>query len=347
MPRPPCRGTGAAPRACAVLPSCLRHACNEGKTTSPPPPPPHTSAPPRVGDEGREGRTAPPAPRTKRQGGEAAERGCGTDHTTVPEGSTRRASPSGGAPGVRTQGREGDDGSHTAKPPPPAEGQVPRLVPAPCLRRAYARGRTARAPPHPPPSPPPTQKRGEDSEEVARGHGGGGQGTDRHARGRDGRQAVETKKERKKNNEQSKPTRQGKKAGRQGPKPRRTGGGRGDMGPQGTVVKYQTPEVWGPQRGNPPPIAASPCACVVLASCLRHASYKGKTTRATRGMTVAECGPPPPPRTTRQGGEAAERGCGTDHTTVPKGSTRRAGPTGGTTGGATAGQVGRRREPHG
>ena len=35
---PPCRGTGAAPRACAVLASCLRHACNEGKTTSPPPP---------------------------------------------------------------------------------------------------------------------------------------------------------------------------------------------------------------------------------------------------------------------------------------------------------------------
>ena len=32
-------------------------------------------------------------------------------------------------------------------PPPPAEGQVPRLVPAPCLRRAYARGRAARTPP--------------------------------------------------------------------------------------------------------------------------------------------------------------------------------------------------------
>ena len=48
--------------------------------------------------------------------------------------------PAGGAPGVRTQGRKGDDGSHTASPPPPplAEGQVPRLVPAPCLRRAYA-----------------------------------------------------------------------------------------------------------------------------------------------------------------------------------------------------------------
>ena len=46
--------------------------------------------------------------------------------------------PAGGAPGVRTRGRKGDDGSHTASSPPPAEGQVPHLVPAPCLRRAYA-----------------------------------------------------------------------------------------------------------------------------------------------------------------------------------------------------------------
>ena len=51
----------------------------------------------------------------------------------------------------------------------------------------------------------------------------------------------------------------------------------------------------------PPTAAASPCACVVLASCLRHACYKGKTTRATRGMTVAGCGPPPPPEVTAAG----------------------------------------------
>ena len=58
---------------------------------------------------------------------------------------------------------------------------MPRLVPAPCLRRAYAIGRTARTPPPPPPpSPPPTQEKGEDSEETARGHGGG-QRTDRNA----------------------------------------------------------------------------------------------------------------------------------------------------------------------
>ena len=66
------------------------------------------------------------------------------------------------------------------------------------------------------------------------------------------------------------------------------------MGPHGTLVKYPTTEISGPQGEKPPPTAAAtPCACVVLASCLRHACYKGKTTRATRGMTVAECGPPP------------------------------------------------------
>ena len=53
--------------------------------------------------------------------------------------------PTGGPPGVRTQGTKGDEGGHTAPPPPP-------------------------------PSPPPTHERGEDSEGTARGHGGGGAG---------------------------------------------------------------------------------------------------------------------------------------------------------------------------
>ena len=101
---PPCRGTGAAPHACAVLASCLRHACNEGKTTSPPPPP-HTPPPPQGwGVKVGRGGQRPPPPRTKRQGGEAAERGCGTDHTTVPVGSTRRASPNGGGTGGANAG---------------------------------------------------------------------------------------------------------------------------------------------------------------------------------------------------------------------------------------------------
>ena len=91
-------------------------------------------------------------------------------------------------------------------PPPPLQRDQCR---ASCLRRACdvltpvdrQRGR----PPTPPPTPPPTRKRGEDSEETARGHGGG-QRTDRNAEGRGGRRAVETPGSKKK--KQSKPTRQ-------------------------------------------------------------------------------------------------------------------------------------------
>ena len=138
---------------------------------------------------------------------------------------------------------------------------------------------------------------------------GGGQRTDERARGKDGRRAVE--REKKKNHEQSKPTRQRKKARRQGPEPRRTGGGEGDMGPHGRLVKYPTTGIWGPQREPPPPTAAAtPCACVVLASCLRHACYKGKTTRATRGMTVAERGPPPEDTAAGWGGSGGRVGDG-------------------------------------
>ena len=132
---------------------------------------------------------------------------------------------------------------------------MPRLVPAPCLRRACAIGRTARTPP--PPTPPPTHEKGEDSEETARGHGGG--------RG-------QTKK--KTNKQQRTPTRQsrgrqqgqtghgggqvhskgrgtaplGTKARRQGPTPQRTGGSQGDKSPRKTLVRYPTSGVWGPPR---------------------------------------------------------------------------------------------------
>ena len=60
------------------------------------PPPPHTPPPPQGWgmQEGRGGQR-PPLPRTKWQDGEAAGRGCGTDYTTVPKGSKRRAGPSG------------------------------------------------------------------------------------------------------------------------------------------------------------------------------------------------------------------------------------------------------------
>ena len=271
MPPPPCRGSGAAPRACAVLASCLQHACNEGKTTRPPPSP-HTSAPQRVQEDGRKGRTAPPPPpedKAARWGG-SGERVWDGPHDRARRKHAPCKPQRGGHRGCERRVGRATTGA-TRQAPPPAGGQVPRLVPVPCLRRAYARGRTSRAPPPPTPSPPPTQERGGDSEEVRRGHLGGAedrptcQEERRAASGGDAKK----KENKKKNNGQSKPSRPGKKARRQGPKTRRTGGGRGDMGPQGTLMKYPTPGVWGAQRGKPPPpTAATPCACVVLASCL-------------------------------------------------------------------------------
>ena len=102
------------------------------------------------------------------------------------------------------------------------------------------------------------------------------------------------------------------------------------MGPQGTLVKNPTTGKWRPQRETPPPppaAAASPCACVVLASCLRHACYKGKTTRATRGMTVARCGPPPREHRGRLGRQWNE-GAGRTTRPCPKGARAVQAPTG-------------------
>ena len=150
-PPPPCRGTSAAPRACDVLASCLRHACNKGKTTSPPPP--HTSARPRVADEGGKGRTAPPPPpedKAARWGG-SGERLRDGPHDRARRKDAPCKPQRGGHRGCERRVGRATTGATQQALPPPAEGQVPRLVPAPCLQRVYARGRTART--HPPPTP--------------------------------------------------------------------------------------------------------------------------------------------------------------------------------------------------
>ena len=68
-PPPPCRGTSPAPRACAMLASCLRRACYEGKTTRAPPPPPHTPPPPQGwGMQVGGGEKPPPPPEDKAAG---------------------------------------------------------------------------------------------------------------------------------------------------------------------------------------------------------------------------------------------------------------------------------------
>ena len=86
-----------------VLVSCLCPVRPVSRACVPPPPP--TPAPPRAGNAGRGGRKAtPPPPRTTRQGREAAVGGCRTDHPTVPEEGTRRASPGGGTTGGASAG---------------------------------------------------------------------------------------------------------------------------------------------------------------------------------------------------------------------------------------------------
>ena len=138
------------------------------------PPPPHTTAPLRVGDDGSGTRTPPPRGQSGRVERQRRE-GAGRTTRPCPKGARAEHDPTGGPPGVRPQGRKGDDGSQTASPPPHLQRDMCR---ASCLHRARdvltpddrQRGR----PPPPPPSPPPTQERGEDSEETARGHGGGG-----------------------------------------------------------------------------------------------------------------------------------------------------------------------------
>ena len=175
MPPPPAEG-----RVPRLVPApCLRRTCDmcatKGRRQGPHPPPPHTPPPPQGWGmkEGRGGQR-PPLPRTKRQDGEAAGRGCGADHTTVPEGSTRRASPSGGGTGGANAQWEGRRRGPRGMPHSPAEGQVPRHVPAPCLRRAYAGGRTARAPPPPTPLLPHPPRKGARTARGWRGDIGGG-----------------------------------------------------------------------------------------------------------------------------------------------------------------------------
>ena len=129
---PPCRGTSAAPRACAMLASCLRRACYEGKTTRAPPPPPPTSAPPRVGDAGRGGRKAPPPPEDKAAGwGGSGERVRDGPHDRARREHAPCKPQRGDHRGCeRRVGRATTGAARHA--PPPAEGQVPRLMPAPC-----------------------------------------------------------------------------------------------------------------------------------------------------------------------------------------------------------------------
>ena len=53
------------------------------------------------------------------------------------------------------------------------------------------------------------------------------------------------------------------------------------MGPHGTLVRYPTTGIWGPQREPPPPPPLQPRP--VLASCLRHACDMRATKERRQG----------------------------------------------------------------
>ena len=141
MPPPPAEGQ--VPRL--VPAPCLRraceYACNEGVTTRPPPPPPHTPPPPQGwGMKVGRGRQRPPPPEVKaaRWGG-SGERVWDGLHDRARRKHALCKPQRGGHRGCeRRVGRATTGATRQPPPPRPAEGQVPRLVPAPCLRRAYA-----------------------------------------------------------------------------------------------------------------------------------------------------------------------------------------------------------------
>ena len=267
---PPPQRPSASPRACVVLASCLRHACNEGKTTWAPLPPPHNPAPPRVGDADRGGAKSGPPPEDNAAGwGGSGERVRDGPHDRARRGHAPCKPQRGDHGACERRVERATTGATRHAPPPPAKGRVPRLVPAPCLRRACdmlaTKGR--RQAPPPPHTPPPPQGwgmkegRGEQRpppppKDKAARWGGSGE------RVRDGPHDRARRK-----HAPCKPQR---------------GGHRGSERRVGRATTGATRQAPPPCRGT----SAAPRACAVLATCLRR-------------RTDIEGAPPPPspPRT--------------------------------------------------
>ena len=279
-PPPPSRGTGAAPRACDAR-------ATEGKRQAPPP---HMPPPPQGWgmQEGRGGQR-PPLPRTKRHDGGAAGRGCGTDCTTAPKRRKRRAGPNGGGTGGANAEWAGRRRGPRGVPHTPAEGQVPCHVPVPCLRRAYAGGRAARAPP-PPPAPTSHTHQGK-----RRGQRGEGEGTRGMTVAGGGPPPEDTAARWGGRGTRVRNDPHDRAQGEHAPcKPQR-GGRRGCNRRKGRVTTGAT-------RRPPPPPAEGQVPCLVPAPCFRRACAVGRTARTP---------PPPPPTPTpthkkgEDGGETA------------------------------------------
>ena len=146
-------------------PPCLRRAlhraCNMRATEERQqgrPPPTHLHPPKGGGRRWRGAECVPPADKAAGWGGKR-ERVRDGPHDRARRRLAPSKPPTGGPPGVRTQGRKGDEGGHTANPPP---SRGTRAAPRACTVLATCiRQRTdSRGAPPPTPSPPPTQERG-------------------------------------------------------------------------------------------------------------------------------------------------------------------------------------------
>ena len=164
---PPPPAEGREPR---LVPATREHRRENDK----PPPPPHASAPPRVGDAGREGRTAAPPPEDKaaRWGGSGERVRDGLHDRAQEKQAPSRPQRGGHRGSERRVGRAKTGATRRAPHPSRRTSAVPRAsaVPATCLHRR--KGSEGAAPPPPPPSPTPTKERGEGNGEKARGQEG-------------------------------------------------------------------------------------------------------------------------------------------------------------------------------
>ena len=253
---PPPLQPSASPCACVVLASCLRHACYKGKTTRAPPPPPHTPLPPRgrgmtVAERG------PPAEDKAAGWGGSRERVRDGPHDCAQREHAPCKPQLGDHRGCDRRVGRGTTGATRQGSSPPAEGQVPRLMPALCSRRAYARGQAARKPPPPPErgdskgtwggAEDRSKRRGERRVASAGGKKREKRRTPtRQSRGRQQGQTGHDRNQEARQGARERGTPLGKGAGRQGPTPQRTGGGWGGKSPQKTLVRYPTSGVWGP-----------------------------------------------------------------------------------------------------
>ena len=315
-PPPASRGAGAAPRACDKR-------ATKGRRQGPSPP--HTPPPPQGWEmkEGRGGQRPPlPEDRAARWGGSGGRVRDGPH-----DRARRKHAPCkpqrGGHRGCERRVGRATTGA-TRQAPPAAEGQVPRLVPAPCLRRAYARGRTARAPPPPTPFSPTQPGKGQGQQGGGEGTWGGGRGQTEVPGGETGGERWGRKKKQR-TKQTNAPREESEKAGT---KTAANEGRPGQHGPARDAGEVPDHVGMGAPKGNPPPhCSLALClrrACVMPATCvLQREDDKGDKVDHGSGTRT-------PPRGQRgRVGRQRREGAGRTTRPCPKGARAVQAPTGG------------------